>query len=404
VTVQSPIRMSAAEESLIAQLEHVGAADAAARLRGTGLPTRRVEAYHYTDLKMLLQNVPPLADGAVAAGAPAMDIPGAYRILIANGAVQAAGTAPGGVIVGTVKGSVVTTRDDVLVRLNAALVRESLSLELAGSVEPVIHIDRRMTGDAAHVQSGAKINVAAGATATIIETVSGSDAKHMGNAATYISVGKGANVTHIIVDLSASQATHFASLEYRLNAESNLKSLIVHAGADLARTQMFAEFAGEGAHADFLGLNLIDADQHRDITLDILHGVANTTSTETFKQIGRGAGKGVFQGKIVVARDAQKTDAKMMTQGLMLSDDVEILAKPELEIFADDVVCGHGATCGDLDEDHLFYLLSRGIPKAEAEMLLVRAFLAEVVEAIAHEGVAEALTEIVDGWLQKSVE
>jgi Fe-S cluster assembly protein SufD len=88
----------------------------------------------------------------------------------------------------------------------------------------------------------------------------------------------------------------------------------------------------------------------------------------------------------------------------MLSDDVEILAKPELEIFADDVVCGHGATCGDLDEDHLFYLLSRGIPKAEAEMLLVRAFLAEVVEAIAHEGVAEALTEIVDGWLQKSVE
>lgn len=400
MNAQAPIRLSTAEESLVAQLETAGAHDAAARLRGAGLPTRRVETYHYTDLKSLLGSVPPLAGIAESATAPVLDIPGAYRIVIANGIVQNTGTAPAGVIVGTAKGATLTTRDDVLVRLNSALVQESINLELVGSVDAVIHIDRRMEGAAAHVQSGAKISVAAGGSATVVETISGSNAAHMGNAGSYVSLGEGAQLTHVVIDLSANAATHFATVEYRLAGEAQLKSFVVNAGANLARTQVFAEFAGEGAHADFYGLNLVDTDQHRDITLEVVHGVPNTTSSELYKQIARGRGKAVFQGKIVVARDAQKTDAKMMMQGLMLSEEAEILAKPELEIFADDVVCGHGATCGDLDEDSMFYLMSRGIPKAEAETMLIRAFLAEVVEAIEAEYVSEALSGIAEGWLK----
>src|SRR5690606_14209848 len=156
---------------------------------------------------------------------------------------------------------------------------------------------------------------------------------------------------------------------------------------------------GEGAHGDFYGLNLVDSDQHKDITLDVTHGVPHTTSAELYKQIARGRGKAVFQGKINVAQDAQKTDAKMMMQGLMLSDEAEILCKPELEIFADDVVCGHGSTCGDLDETSLFYLMSRGIPKEEAETMLVRGFLEELVDPIEDESLADALHGVIEGWL-----
>jgi Fe-S cluster assembly protein SufD len=118
-----------------------------------------------------------------------------------------------------------------------------------------------------------------------------------------------------------------------------------------------------------------------------------------FKQIARGRSKAVFQGRIVVSRDAQKTDAKMMMQGLMLSDEAEILSKPELEIYADDVVCGHGSTCGELDADWLFYLMSRGIPRTEAETMLVRGFLAEVLDPIKDEALSTVLNGIVDGWL-----
>ena len=170
-------------------------------------------------------------------------------------------------------------------------------------------------------------------------------------------------------------------------------------GADLERTQLFARFLGEGAHADFTGLNLTSEGQHADITLELSHAVPNCSSKPLFKQIARGRSKAVFQGKIVVQRDAQKTDAKLMMQGLMLSDKAEILSKPELEIYADDVVCGHGSTCGKLDEDSMFYLMSRGVPAAEAETMLVRGFIAELLDPIEDTALNEALQGVVDGWL-----
>ncbi|MBS3848217.1 Fe-S cluster assembly protein SufD [Devosia sp. BSSL-BM10] len=394
-----PVRLGAAEDTLIAQLNSVGATAEAERMTVAGLPTRRVESYHYTDLKTLLRAVPPLAQAANEASAPALRVPGAYRLMIANGVVQSATTAPAGVIVGKAEGGVLSTRDDVLVHLNGALAKESLTLTLENSVDPVIQIDRRAEGEAAHVADSLKIFVADNASAVILETFSGSDAAHVGNHATYLAVGKNAVVTHITVDLSAKATTHFATNEYQLAEGAKLRTLTIHAGAALSRSQVFARFAGEGAHADFTGLNLVEDGQHNDITIDIRHGVANTTSQEMYKQIARGRSKAVFQGKIVVDRDAQKVDAKMMMQGLMLSDEAEILSKPELEIYADDVVCGHGSTCGELDEDSMFYLMSRGIPKAEAETMLVRGFIEEVLDPIEDEELNEALTGIVDGWL-----
>ncbi|MEO5805715.1 Fe-S cluster assembly protein SufD [Devosia sp.] len=394
-----PVRLNAVEETLIAQLTSVGDAANAERISVIGLPTRRVEAYHYTDLKMLLKAVPPLASAANSASAPALRVAGAHQLMIANGVLQHSATAPAGVIVGVADGSALSGREDVLVRLNTALAKQSLTLNLEGSVDPVLQIDRRSEGDAAHSASSAKIFVADDASVTILETYSGSDAAHLSNHGSYIAVGKNATLTHITVDLSASGATHFATNEYQIGEGAKVRTLAIHAGASLARTQIFAKFVGEGAHGDFTGLNLVDNGQHLDFTLDVNHAVANTTSQEMFKQIARGRSKAVFQGRIVVSRDAQKTDAKMMMQGLMLSDEAEILSKPELEIYADDVVCGHGSTCGELDADSLFYLMSRGIPKAEAETMLVRGFLEAVLDPIEDAALNEALTAVVDGWL-----
>ncbi|KRA42576.1 Fe-S cluster assembly protein SufD [Devosia sp. Root635] len=394
-----PVRLGAAEDTLIAQLKSVGADATAERITVAGLPTRRVESYHYTDLKTLLRTIPPLAQAANEASAPALRVPGAYQLMIANGVIQAASTAPAGVIVGKAHGGVLTTRDDVLVHLNGAFAKESLTLTLENSIDPVIQIDRRSEGEAAHVTDSLKVFVADGASAVILETFSGSDAAHVGNHATYIALGKGATVTHITVDLSPRAAAHFASNEYHVGEGAKLRTLAIHAGAGLSRTQLFPRYEGAGAHGDITGLNLVSDGQHADFTMDALHAVPQTTSQPLFKSIARGRGKAVVQGKLVVARDAQKTDAKLMSQGLMLSDEAEILSKPELEIYADDVVCGHGSTCGKLDEESMFYLTSRGIPKEEAETMLVRGFIEELVDPIEDEALAEALHGIIDGWL-----
>lgn len=397
------IKLSPAEDELVAQLR--GSSEAAAtRLAGSGLPTRRMESYHYTDLKMLLRDIPGIAEVDHGTSAPALRIPGSYRVMIVNGVVQPSTVAPAGVMVGIVDGGILSTNDDPIVRINDALVTQSLDIKLDMSVDPVIHIDRRVEGPAGHVNDGAKIYIGDDSSATIIETIAGSDEAHLGNHATYVALGKNAVVTHIVIDLSGERVRHFGNLEYHLAEGAQLRSLVVHQGTVLSRTQIFAYFEGEGAHADFSGLNLVKEGQHCDITLDVAHSVPNTTSTETYKTVASGRGRGVFQGKIVVAKDAQKTDAKMMVQGLMLTPEAEILIKPELEIFADDVVCGHGATCGELDETHLFYLMSRGIPLAEARTMLVRAFLAELYDFVEDEELHEALTSVSESWLVRESE
>ncbi len=394
-----PVRLGPAEEALIAQLKSAGADQVAERISIAGLPTRRVEAYHYTDLKTLLRAVPALGQPANEASAPALRVPGAFTLMIANGVIQNASTAPAGIIVGKVDGAVLTKRDDVMVGVNNGLTKEALTLTLESSVDPVIQIERRIEGEAAHVADAVKVFVADGASATIIETFSGSDAAHVGNHASYITLGKGAELTHITLDLSASGVSHFATNEYHLADGAKLRTLIIHAGANLARTQLYPTLGGAEAHADITGLNLVSDGQHADITMETTHAVPHTSSQPLFKSVTRGRSKSIVQGKLIVARDAQKTDAKFMHQGLMLSDDAEILSKPELEIYADDVVCGHGSTCGKLDEDSLFYLLSRGIPKAEAETMLVRGFIAELLDPVEDEALNEALQGVVDGWL-----
>jgi Fe-S cluster assembly protein SufD len=399
VSVPIQVRLGPAELTLIEQLQAAGAAADAERLATVGLPTRKVEAYHYTDLKQLWRDVPALSGVATDTG-HGPEIAGAYRLAIVNGAVQQNAAPPRGIHVHTSGGALITQRDDLLTRLNLALAKQALNLQIAAGANQVIHIDRRIEGEAGHSASAVGIAVADDATVTIVETYATSAAAHVGNHSTYLSVGRNANVTHVTIDLSDAVARTFAEHEYVVGEGATFRSLAVQAGSVLSRTSVDGTLAGSGAHADFTGLNLAVEGQHHDITLSVTHAVPRTSSKPLYKQVGRGHSKAVFQGRINVKRDAQKTDAKLMMQGLMLSDEAEIYSKPELEIFADDVVCGHGSTCGALDERSLFYLMSRGISRAEAESMLIRAFLAELTDPIENDVVKGLLIGVIEDWLE----
>jgi Fe-S cluster assembly protein SufD len=167
------------------------------------------------------------------------------------------------------------------------------------------------------------------------------------------------------------------------------------------RQDLYIDVDGEHSELTLRGINLLGGDTHTDVTLVLGHNVENTNSTEIMRNVVFDKAKGVFQGQIRVAPGAQKTDAKMSCNTLLLSDEADFSAKPELEIFADDVVCGHGATVADIDATHLFYLESRGIPEKQARALLVQAFVQETVEELEDEVLIDALEAVIQEWLEK---
>jgi len=168
----------------------------------------------------------------------------------------------------------------------------------------------------------------------------------------------------------------------------------------LSRFSGLVTMNGEGSELNVNGVNLLKGTQHGDTTLVVDHAVPNCTSREIFRAVVDDRAHSVFQGRIIVRPHAQKTDGKMMTRALLLSDEAEADNKPELEIFADDVTCGHGATAGALDESLLFYLRARGLPEKEAQALLIQAFVGEAIEGIANDDLREAAMIAAQRWLE----
>jgi Fe-S cluster assembly protein SufD len=195
-------------------------------------------------------------------------------------------------------------------------------------------------------------------------------------------------------------ALHVASLMAAIGARARFNEFLFTAGGAVVRNQLFVRFDGKDANAGIRGATLVRKRQHADATIVADHAVSGGTSREVFKAVVDDEARSVFQGQIIVRPDAQQTDARMATHALLLSDTAEADSKPELEIYADDVQCGHGATTGALDEDLLFYLKARGIPAKEAEALLIEAFLGEAVEGIEHAGLRDALMDQVASWLK----
>jgi Fe-S cluster assembly protein SufD len=240
---------------------------------------------------------------------------------------------------------------------------------------------------------------------TIIEayvSVPGAAANGQHNTVTEIAAGEGASVAHIKCTADLGSATHLANWLVTLGAKSDYRGFQFTSGVALARNQLSLTFKGEGANLDLSGAFLAREGQHVDTTLIVDHAVPGCTSRELFKGVLEDHARGVFQGKVIVRPHAQKTDGKQMAQVLMLSPEAEFDSKPELEIFADDVVCGHGSTSVDLDEDLLFYCRSRGIPEAEARALLIESFIGEALQKVEREDVREALSVLARRWLDEA--
>ena len=204
-----------------------------------------------------------------------------------------------------------------------------------------------------------------------------------------VSIGDNARLDHVRLVEDGREAFNISSAVVTLGANAHFNTFGMTSGAGVSRYQATIAFAGEGSRVETNGVNLLNGRQHADTTLFLDHAVPNCASREVFRAVVDDRAHSVFQGRIIVRPDAQKTDAKMMTRALLLSDEAEADNKPELEIFADDVTCGHGATTGALDESLLFYLRARGLSEKEAQALLIQAFVGEAIESIANDDLRE---------------
>jgi Fe-S cluster assembly protein SufD len=351
-------------------------ARAAEEFRASGVPHRRVEAWKYTDLRSMLG-----AEQIAAAGAAKWEVEASTgEVDIFDLAGENApdwvrthiGASPGG-LMGTA---------------SLAFARTGFALRVAKSAD--LRVAFPTNGQARVLivlEDGATLNYSEAAAADGFQNI-GMD----------VVVGAGAHFTHArlaheskgvrIEDVSASVA---AGGSYRLHA--------ANFGAELSRLELCIALNGEGAEAHLSGVSVLKGAGHADVTTHVVHAKGNTRSTQLFKNVAADRSRAVYQGKVTVAQGADGSDSRQTAKALLLGDRAEADLKPELEIFADDVKCAHGAAVGDLDAESLFYLRARGIPEAEARGLLIRAFLEEALMDIANADTRAMLWNAVEAAL-----
>ena len=391
-----------------------------------GLPHRRIEEWKYTDLRALMRDAKPLASppdaSAKARAKDAGRVLGdldARRLVFVDGAfvpeLSDLRELEAGLVVGSLAQAladadpVVAARlgklapaSDAAVALNTALMGDGAVIRVASgaTIERPLHLLFVASERPAATFTRSLVTIDHGARVMLIESHEGPTASdYQVNAALELFVGDGAHVDHVKVIGEGTEALHVSTLAAAIGAHARFNTFSFISGGSLVRNQLFLRLDGEGTVAGIRGASLLKDRQHADTTLFADHIARDCQSREMFKSVLDNEAHGVFQGRIIVRRHAQKTDAKMMTQALLLSERAEADNKPELEIFADDVQCGHGATAGALDEELKFYLMARGIPPAEAEAMLIQAFLGEAIEGIEHAGLREALIESIAAWL-----
>jgi Fe-S cluster assembly protein SufD len=394
--------------------------DALARLKSMGLPQRRDEYWKFTRPDSLTQADAPQAalfddgdepelfgsfdrlrivftDGVFDAEASDdLDLAGVRIESLADAAAQDLHWARD--VYGALEARGQKPVPRPLAALNTAQARDGLVIHVTGkAARPVnlIHRHRSETSDA-HVHVVVKLD--AGAELTLLEN--GPGAARF-NTVMEVDIADGAKFQHVRVqgrDHERRAATHVFA---RLATQSELKSFTMTANGVLTRNECVVEFTGDDATAHVAGAVMGDGNFHQDDTVFITHDAQRCESRQVFKKVLRNGATGVFQGKILVNADAQKTDGYQISQALLLDDDSQFLAKPELEIYADDVACSHGSTTGAIDEDTLYYLRSRGIPRPIATDMLVLSFLAEAVEEIAEEALRDEINARLSAWLER---
>jgi Fe-S cluster assembly protein SufD len=398
------------------------------RFAAVGLPHRRVEEWKYTDLRALMRDAKPLAGVPdAAAKARARDAGSslasieARRIVFIDGAFMPDLSDLAGLEAGLTIGSLAqalaggdervisqlgTTvpTDDVALALNTAFMGDGVVISVAPGValaRPIALVFFNSGSRPASVFTRSLVQIGDGARAMLVESHEGADgADDQVNTALELKVGDDAHIDHVKITRAGAGSLHVSTLLAAIGARAKFNEFLFTSGAAVVRNQLFVRFDGEGTVAGIRGASLLRGREHADTTVVADHIARACSSRETFKTVLDGESRGVFQGRITVEPRAQKTDARMAAHALLLSEDAEADSKPELEIYADDVQCGHGATTGALDDDLLFYLKARGIPAKEAEALLIQAFIGEAVEGIEHAGLRDALMDEVAAWLK----
>lgn len=378
-------------------------------IKTRGLPTRRVEAWHYTDMRNLLRQVPANTDGNVAAIEPLVS--GSSVFAIENGKVVRKAKAEGvsvrgiGAMLEDGTGAFLLSPrgdDDAIGRINGGFLRDGLEISVADGAALAEPIELQVLHSGGQSHARFVVTVGAGASARLIERQQGNGSSAaLVSSVSELTLKAGADVTWVIVQEQGVTDTHLGQINFRLEKDAKLRLFIVNTGGKLVRQEVHGVTVGEGSDFTFRVINLLGGESHTDVTMTLGHDVPETTSTEIVRNVVFDKASGVFQGQIRVAPDAQKTDARMACNTLLLSEEADFSTKPELEIFADDVQCAHGATVADIDRNHLYYLMARGIPEKKARALLVQAFVAEVVEELDDEPLVEALEDVIEGWLER---
>ncbi len=385
---------------------------ALASVEAKGLPTRRDEAWKYTDVGALGVAAYGAAEAPVGTPPAIKSLTETLQLVLVNGFLVTPGpeVLPAGVSISRLDasisaelvqarlGGVLSPEGKPFVALNTASFAEGVVVRIAAGTDvetPIELISLGLPGgEPVAFHPRCLVVVEAGATATLIERHCGKG-RYFSNGVVEVALADHATLRHYTLQDEAADAVHVGTLGIALGKESRYEGVVVHVGARLARHEVHAGIDGDRASFSLDGAYLGSAQQHIDNTTWVTHRAVGGNSRQVFKGVLDEQAKGIFQGKVLVERDAQKTDAHQLSKALLLSDRAEMDGKPELEIYADDVKCGHGCTVGDIDEKALFYLRARGIDEETARALLIEAFLAEVMEQIAVGPVREAFAAVV---------
>jgi Fe-S cluster assembly protein SufD len=376
-------------------------AAAADAFRTLGLPGasrgRRAEAWKYTTL----QPLGGMSFSGADTSRPVVVPDAAARIVFAGGRYRADLSTP---VPGFARfadqpdfGELTWPDRDPMTALNTMLAEDGAILSVPKGVDLgfVLLVHTGVDGTSAHPRH--MIRLGEGARLTLMEMSDG-EGVYLHNPVTEIHVADGAVLTHVRTQAESVSAFHLATIYAAVAAGGTYDSFTLNIGGRITRTEIHALLDGPGAIAHLNGAQLLTGSQHADFTSVVRHAAPKGTSRQTIRNVLNGQSRGVFQGRIEVARGAQGTDGYQMNRALLLSPDAEIDTKPELEIFADDVKCSHGATVGELDAEQLFYLRSRGIPDHEARSILVRAFLAEGLDPVTNDTARGLLEDAVARW------
>lgn len=389
------------------------------RFAARGLPTRRDEPWHYTDLRGALTQAAPLAGAPDALTATALrarlgPARGARVVLVDGHYVAELSQAGEGARIGSLAealaegavddiiGGFGLGGEDAALDLNTAFMQGGALIDVIAGADAVIEIVDAATGAearASYVRSA--VRVGKGARAQVVETrLALGGGAHQRNSALIFDVGDFAGVEHVAETRGDGEGSvQVQSLLLRTGRGSRFESFALTLTGGLWRRQIFARLDGEGAHVALRGASLLKGREHGDTTLVVEHVARECESREFFRTIVDDEATGVFQGKIVVRAEAQKTDGSMKSNALLLKDGAGMFNKPELEIFADDVACGHGATVAQLDAAQVFYAQARGIPRRVAEAMLVEAFAGEAVDYVSDEALRERFRAEIHDWL-----